>query len=117
MAIDVGSGQDTHGVQAAVISGGGSGPSRQARAASRQRRKVILGIGLAALARFVGSRRFLSYVISGALGLAALASLSRDNQTRTVARMAAWDKQRSLRDKRAVEARLRKGEARLRRNR
>ena len=98
-----------------MISGGGSGPSRQARAASRQRRKVILGIGLAALARFVGSRRFLSYVISGALGLAALASLSRDNQTRTVARMAAWDKQRSLRDKRAVEARLRKGEARLRR--
>src|ERR1019366_10298826 len=78
---------------------------------------VILWIGLSALARFVGSRRFLSYVISGALGLAALASLSRDNQTRTVARIAAWDKQRSLRDKRAVEARLRKGEARLRRNR
>ncbi|MGO8978956.1 MAG: hypothetical protein ACLP3Q_16935 [Streptosporangiaceae bacterium] len=85
-----------------------SAPARQAQAESRQRRVIVTGIGLAALARFLGSRRFLSYVITGAIGLAAAASLSRENQARAAARVVAWDKQRKLREQRTAEARQRK---------
>ncbi len=91
-----------------MSSGGVSAPARQAQAESRQRRVIVTGIGLAALARFLGSRRFLSYVITGAIGLAAAASLSRENQARAAARVVAWDKQRKLREQRTAEARQRK---------
>jgi hypothetical protein len=47
-------------------------------------------------------------VITGAIGLAAAASLSRENQARAAARMVAWDKQRKLREQRTAEARQRK---------
>jgi hypothetical protein len=36
-------------------------------------------------------------VITGAIGLAALAGLVRENQLRAVARLVAWDKQQNLR--------------------
>lgn len=91
---------DGHRARRAVRSRGVNGPAGQVPAESRQRRALVTAIGLAALARYLGSRRFLSYVVTGAIGLAAAARLSRENQVRAAARMAAWDKQRRLLDQR-----------------
>jgi hypothetical protein len=91
---------DGHRARRAVRSRSVNGPVGQVPAESRQRRVLVTVIGLAALARYLGSRRFLSYVVTGAIGLAAAASLSRENQVRAAARMAAWDKQRRLLDQR-----------------
>ena len=62
-------------------------------------------IGLGAVAIILRSRRLHELVIVGVIGLAALARLSRENQARTLARVAAWDKRRNLRDQRTSKAR------------
>jgi hypothetical protein len=84
-------------------------PARQPGAANRQRRMIILGIELNAVARYLGSSRFREHVIVAALGLAALAALARENHERNVARLVAWDQRRNLRDLRAARARQRGG--------
>jgi hypothetical protein len=56
----------------------------------------VRGIEVAAAAQALGSRRFLERAIVGAIGLAALASLARENQARALSRFIAWDKQRNL---------------------
>jgi hypothetical protein len=49
-------------------------------------------IGLAAAARLARDRRTYERVIVVAIGLAAVARMARDNQSRSLARLAAWDK-------------------------
>jgi len=44
-------------------------------------------------------------VITAVIGLAALAGLARENQARTVARVAAWDKAQNLRRQGAAKIR------------
>jgi predicted transporter len=67
-------------------------PSRDIR---RRLNPQGLRIGLGCGASLLRSRRFHEQVIIGAIGLAALAALSRENQARTFTRLAAWDKQRA----------------------
>ncbi len=69
--LEIGLGPDAQRTLGAAISDGAAVPAQQARAASLQRRIVVTGIGLAALARLLASHRFLAYVITGAIGLAA----------------------------------------------
>ncbi len=51
----------------------------------------------------------MAQVITGAIVLAAVAELLRENEARGVARLAAWDQRRHLRQQLASEARRRKG--------
>jgi hypothetical protein len=87
---------DVHGAPGAALPEGRSGQAGQPRQPREegQRQMVVRGIELVAVARFLGSRRFLERVVVGAIGLAALASLARENQARTLARVAAWDRRR-----------------------
>jgi hypothetical protein len=59
--------------------------------------RIVLGILL--------SRRFHELVICAVIALAAVAGLVRENQTRTWARLAAWDKRQNLRYQRRARAR------------
>jgi hypothetical protein len=76
-------------------------PARRSRQVRRSQRMVILRIGLGILL----SRRFHELVICAVIALAALAGLARENQTRTWARLVAWDKRQNLRHQRAVKTR------------
>lgn len=105
MAMENGSGRDAHRTPGVVVSARTDGPAGQSRAADGQRRVVMLMIGLGAVANLVRSRRFHEMVIVGVIGLAALARMSRENQARTLARVAAWDERRNLRDQRTPKAR------------
>ena len=105
MAIDNGMGRDAHTAPEAVISGGHRGAARQPGAASRQRGVLVLGLGAAAVAGYLGSRRLHVQVLVGIIGLAALAGLARESQTRSLARLAAWDKRRQARQPRSGKAR------------
>lgn len=93
MAIEVRSVPDATRGPAAGISAGTAGQARQSRTVSRHYRMAIFRIGLGLLL----SRRLHAQVITGAIGLAALAGLVRENEVRTVARLVAWDKQQNLR--------------------
>src|ERR1700685_3680211 len=64
----------------ALISGGVHMSEGQARAASRTRDMILLGIGISAVARLLGSRRFQVRVITGVIGVAALAGLAREGE-------------------------------------
>ena len=79
------------------------------RPGGRQRRTIVASVELTALARHLASRRFMAQVITGAIALAAVAELLRENQARSVARLVAWDRKRHLRDQLASQARQRKG--------
>jgi hypothetical protein len=79
-----------------VVSSGAAGPASQFGAVSHQRDVVWLGIGLAALTRLLRDPRFHGRVIVSVVGLAALASLARENQARVKARLVAWDRARRL---------------------
>jgi hypothetical protein len=78
--------------------GESAGRSRQVR---RSQRMAILRIGLGILL----SRRFHELVICAVIALAALAGLARENQTRTWARLVAWDRRQNLRHQRTAKAR------------
>jgi hypothetical protein len=58
----------------------------QARAASRTRDMILLGIGISAVARLLGSRRFQVRVITGVIGVAALAGMARDSEVPVMVR-------------------------------
>jgi len=75
-----------------VTSRGYAAPARQSRAADSHRLSIVVVIGLAAAVRLARDRRTYEHVIVVAIGLAAAVSLARDNQSRSLARLAAWDK-------------------------
>jgi hypothetical protein len=82
--------------------------SERPRPNGRGRSIVVRGIELTALARYLGSRRFAASAVTAAVVVAAAADLMRENRTRTLARLVAWDKRHGLRQL-AAEARPRKG--------
>jgi hypothetical protein len=94
---EIGSGRDACSVRGAVVPGTRRA-ARRSRAARRNRRVALLRIGLG----FLLSSRFLVHVITGLIGLAALAGLAQENEARTVVRLAAWDKQQNLRHQRTA---------------
>jgi hypothetical protein len=59
----------------------------QARAGSRTRDMVLLGIGISAVARLLGSRRFQVRVITGVIGVAALAGMARESEVPVMVRV------------------------------
>ena len=59
----------------------------QARAASRTRDMILLGIGISAVARLLGSRRFQVRVITGVIGVAALAGMARESEVPVMVRV------------------------------
>ena len=90
MATDPGSG-DLDPRTASVVPAARFGRSAGQPQAARNHRVALLLIGLG----FLRSRRVVEAVIIGVVGLAALAALARENQTRNRARMAAWLKRKS----------------------
>ena len=90
----------------AIPSEGGDRRAREARA-SREHRLIVLGIELKALLNLLRSPRFQRNVITGLIGLAALARLSKESQARSIARLAAWDKKQRLRGQRNAGSRSR----------
>jgi hypothetical protein len=84
----------------AFTSGHDGRPARQARSARHERRLIVLDVELDALARLVGDRRFQRNVITGIIGLVALARLVREGETSSFARLVAWDEKQSLRRQR-----------------
>jgi hypothetical protein len=59
----------------------------QARAASRTRDMILLGIVISAAARLLGSRRFQVRVITGVIGVAALAGMARESEVPVMVRV------------------------------
>jgi len=92
MTIEAGSAQDPSQAPDAMMAG-----RREPARLGGQRRTIIASVELAALARHLASRRFVTQVITGAIVLAAVAELMRENQARSVARLVAWDRKRRLR--------------------
>ena len=90
----------------AISSAGGDGRAREARA-SREHRLIVLGIELKALLDLLRSPRFQRNVITGLIGLAALARISKESQARNIARLVAWDKKQELRRQRSARSRSR----------
>jgi hypothetical protein len=70
------------------------------RAAARTRRTVIFRVGLGLLL----SRQSRELMLAGLIGLAAMIGLAREGHSRAWVRLAAWDKQRSLRQQRTVKS-------------
>jgi hypothetical protein len=71
----------------ALILGGVHMSEGQARAASRTRDMVLLGIGISAVARLLRSRRFQVRVITGVIGVAALAGMARESEVPVMVRV------------------------------
>jgi len=78
---------------------------RIGRGATSQRHVVMVVIGVALAARLARDSRTYEQVIMVVIGVAAAASLGRNSGARSVARLAAWDKQRNLSDQRAHKTR------------
>ena len=74
---------------------------RTSRAASRTHRMVMLRIGFG----FLTSPPVVELAITAVIGLAALVGLGRENEARSVARLAAWDKAQTLRREGAAKTR------------
>jgi hypothetical protein len=62
---------------------------------------AMLRIGLGLLR----SRQLHAQLITGIIGLAALAGIARENQARAVTRLAAWNQQQTLRLQRKTKTR------------
>jgi hypothetical protein len=62
-------------------------------------------IGLALAAHLARDSRSYEHVIMGVIGVVAVAGLGRASQTRSFARLAAWDQRRNLRGQRVPKAR------------
>ena len=111
MTTEIGSGQDSRPASGAVARRNASEPAWLARLdklEGRQRRMVVVGVELAALTRYLASRRFMATVIVAVLGVRALATLGKESQTRTVGRVVAWDKARSERESKSAQRKQRR---------
>jgi hypothetical protein len=60
---------------------------RQAPAASRTRDMILLAIVISAVARLLGSRRFQVRVITGVIGVGALAGMARESEVPVMVRV------------------------------
>ncbi len=62
-------------------------PEGRARTTSRPRDMIGIGIGITAVARLLGSRRFHVRVITGVIGVAAVAGMARDSEVPVMVRV------------------------------
>jgi hypothetical protein len=108
MTTETGSGQDSRPAPGAVARGDASEPAFLERLEGRQRRMIVVGVELAALTRYLASRRFVATVIVAVIGVRALATLGKESQTRTVARVVAWDRARAERELKTTQRRQRR---------
>jgi hypothetical protein len=92
-----------------VISSGPTGSAPKPPDANRRQKVVLAAIGATAAARIVRNRRTYERVILLAIVLAAAAGIARASQLRSIARLIAWDKQRTLAEQRRAGAHRRKG--------
>ena len=61
---------------------------------TRLQRRVLTGVGLAALVSLPWNQRAREHAIMLAIGLAAVAGLAREAETHSLARLIAWDHRR-----------------------
>ena len=111
MTTEIGSGQDSGPASGAVAPRDASDPAWLARLdqlEGRQRRMIVVGVELAALTRYLASRRFVATVVVAVIGVRALTTLGKESQTRTVARVVAWDRARSERELKSVQRKQRR---------
>lgn len=111
MTTEIGSGQDSRPASGAVAPREASDPAWLARLdqmEGRQRRMIVVGVELAALTRYLASRRFVATVVVAVIGVRALATLGKESQTRTVARVVAWDRARAQRELKSARRRQRR---------
>jgi hypothetical protein len=87
-----------------VISSGPTGSAHQSPAVNRPPKVVIAVIGLTAAARMARDRRTHERVILLAIVLAAAVDVAREGKVRSVTRLIAWDRQRTLAQQRQVKA-------------
>jgi hypothetical protein len=80
-----------------------NGSTRQSRTSGRDNHRPWRLIGLALLGHMLRSRRFYERVAFAAVVLAALSRLGQENQTKTFARLAAWNKRQIQLLERKVE--------------
>jgi hypothetical protein len=100
MTIAIGTGRGAYRARGTVIGPGPAVMARRSRLARRRQRRVWLRIGLGILR----SRPFHERVILAIIGAAAIARIARESQARALARLAAWDRQQSLRQRRKAGA-------------
>ena len=86
------SGQDPGRLPEAPASAGRRDAGRHSQVSSRDNHTALRLTRLALLGHMLRSRGFYERVTFAAIVLAALASLGKENQTRTLARLAAWNK-------------------------
>lgn len=111
MTTEIGSGQDSRPASGAVAPRDASDPAWLARLdqlEGRQRRMIVVGVELAALTRYLASRRFVATVVVAVIGVRALATLGKESQTRTVARVVAWDRARAQRELKSTRRKQRR---------
>jgi len=60
---------------------------KQAPTASRTHDMILLGVGISAVARLLGSRRFQVRVITGVIAVAALAGMARESEVPVMVRV------------------------------
>ena len=71
---------------------GGGRAKRRSRASGSGTGLALRLIGLALLAHILRSRRFYERMATGAIVLAALSGIGKENRANTLARLAAWNK-------------------------
>jgi hypothetical protein len=87
--------QNAGGPSEAATLAASSGPTLQSRTSSRDAKVALRLIGLAGLSHMLHSTRFYERVAVGAIVLAALARIGRENLASNLARLAAWDKRQA----------------------
>lgn len=100
MTIAMGRGRGAYRAPGAVTGEGPAMGARRSRLTRRRQRRVWLRIGLGILR----SRPFHERVILAIIGAAAMARIARESQARALARLAAWDRQQRLRQRRKAGA-------------
>ncbi len=87
----------------AMTPAGSSVAAQQSQASGFGTWAALRVIGLAMLGQLLRSRRFYERVAVGAIVLAALARISRENRAGMLARLAAWNKREAQRLERQAE--------------
>jgi hypothetical protein len=87
--------QNTGGPSEAATLAASSGPAPQSQTSSPGTKPALRLIRLAVLSHMLHSPRFYERVAVGAIVLAALARIGRENRASSLARLAAWNKRQA----------------------
>ena len=86
------SGRDARSSPEAIAPASSSGPAGRPRTSSPDNKSAVRLLGLAVLIHMLRSRRFYERVVVGAIAVAALRALGRENRASSFERLAAWNK-------------------------